>query len=315
MLKIILSIPLLLLCLAGPAAAQQEFTGLWIDNRTGNDFWEINGTDEGFRFTAYGGSPAEPRYLSRGVALALEPGQMHATVRDLPGYCCGQQGRLSIRQISASQLQIDGHFWPIGQEDKPQPTSFTLTREGTPLAGLTPESMPLPSIIYEFQSVGPPPGPTTATWNGSWQGDGWASFFISQEDNRLFMYWYYSEESPFYGLYTLAEDGLSAQGVALALSAKPGNTFYQHQLSLTQQPLAIKVSARRLAAPLEDGNWVTWENAPTTSFSLQKISDQLPSREQAHLRKWFAGQQPEGLLQQTLKQAEASGQLLKRNYE
>ncbi len=312
--KIVLILCLWLGCCA-QASAQAPLSGLWVDSRTGNDFWEINGTEEGFRFTAYGGSAADPRYLSRGVAIALEQGELHATVRDLPGRCCGQQGRLRIKMVSENQLEISGQFWVAGDpagDRAATSVNFTLVREGAQPTG--PVSPP-PSIKYEPPLGALPSGPVSVSWSGSWRGDGWAQFFILQQGNILQMHWYYSQESPFYGLYTLAADGQSAQGTAVALVQAPGNTFYAHKLGLNKEPLSINVAVRRLAAPLEDGRWVSWDNAPSTSFSLQKISDDLPLAERADMLSWFGRYKPEALLRQTLEEALQSGRLVKRSYE
>lgn len=298
--------------LSGPGWAQAPLTGLWIDNRTANDFWEINGNDEGFRFTAYGGSPSEPRYLSRGVALALEEGQLYATLKDLPGRCCGQQGSLRIKVVSPNQLEVTGEFWPVDNKADAVPVSFTLTREGVPLNAA---ASVFPSITYDNPASSMEPGATSPTWDGSWHGDGWASFFIQQKGNLLQMYWYYSQESPFYGLYTLSEDGKSASGTAVSLVASPGNTFYYHELKLNNDPLQITVTMRRLAAPLEDGRWVSFSNAPPTSFVLQKVSDTLPVADKAHLANWFEHNQPGAMLQATLDKAANENHLIKRNYD
>ena len=309
MQKILLIIVCLLL-LASSAQAQMSLTGLWIDSRTANDFWEINGNDEGFRFTAYGGSPAQPRYLSRGVALALEQGQLHATMRDLPERCCNQQGRLQIKIISPNQLEVSGNYWPIGNESQAQPASFTLTREGAPTA--TPS---LPSISFDPPTRNINPGPTTPGWQGCWFGDGWASFFIVKQQNTLLMYWYYSQEAPFFGLYQLSADEQQAEGVAVSLVQKPGNTFYNHVLSLNKEALEIVVQVRRLAAPMEDGRWVSWSNAPVTSFTMQKVNDQIAPAEQSYVLNWFKDNQPQAMLEQTLQKARQQGQLLERSYE
>ena len=302
----------LIISLAASAQAQTSLTGLWIDNRTGNDFWEINGNDEGFRFTAYGGSPADPRYLSRGVALALEAGLLNATIRDLPGRCCNQQGRLQIKMISPNQLEVTGSFWAMDDEERQTPATFTLSRQGMTAVSSAPAQVVLPSISYDPlpQQV---EGQATPTWQGSWQGDGWARFFIKQIDNQLRMFWYYAPESQFFGLYQA--EGNTARGTALSTVVKPGQTFYHHQLTLTEDPLQIEVKTRRLAAPLEDGRWVTFENAPLITMTLQKISDALPRQETEIMDSWFAGNQPQTILQNTLQQAAQSGRLIKRNYE
>lgn len=290
----------LLLAFSATGWAQTSLSGLWIDSRTGNDFWEITGTDEAFRFTAYGGSPAAPRYLSRGVAVALEAGEMRASIRDLPEYCCGQQGSLRVKVVSENKLEVDGQY--RGADGAISEVSFSLSRQGSQTA-----SLPLPSITYDGQAE-LVPGQTTAGWSGAWHGDGWASFFIVQQDNKLYMYWYYSKESPFFGEYELKGD--LAAGTAVALVDSPGNTYYYQELKLGDKQ--IEVASRRLAAPLEDGRWVSWSQAPLNNFVLHKINDQIPFQETGYLKQWFSSNHPADMLRNTLEQAAQAGKLLER---
>ncbi|MDR1396373.1 MAG: hypothetical protein LBJ14_01360 [Desulfarculales bacterium] len=308
----LLSLSLLLLGSAGPLWAQTSLTGLWVDSRTGRDFWEIEGNEQGFRFTAYGGNPSSPRYLSRGVALSLQAGHLNATVSDLPGRCCAQQGRLSIQVRSPNQLQVEGSFWNLNQpEEEGQQESFTLTRLGTENV-----SSPSPPPIIDYNpSPLPESGHTSPTWEGSWQGDGWARFFIAREGDTLKMFWYYSPQAPFFGFYQLDSSGLKAEGTALAETKSPGNTFYRHELRLDPDKLNIEIISRRLAAPLEDGRWVTWKNNPGNSISLHKLDDDLPLPERTALEQWFRRNRPQDIFESTLRQADREGALLKREHE
>jgi hypothetical protein len=314
-----LTLGLLLLLSSAPAWGQISLTGLWVDSRTGRDFWEIEGDEQGFRFTAYGGNPASPRYLSRGVALALQPGHLNATVRDLPGHCCAQQARFNLRIINSGQMQAEGAFSAAaqpglteGKEEKAE--SFTLTRLGTGTAALPSPPLAPPSISYDPVPA-PPKGQTSPVWQGSWQGDGWARFFIIQDGSSLKMFWYYSPQSPFFGLYQLDSSGLQASGIALAQIKEPGDTFYQHELTMHPETLRIELRSRRLAAPLEDGRWVTWKSNPSIRINLSKIADALPADELAILNDWFSRSQPRALLERTLKQAAQENKLLEREHE
>ena len=95
--------------------------GVWVDPRTGNDYFQIKDSAQGFSFTAYGGSLAQPRYLSKGEARQAGPGRYEATARDVEGYCCGNQARLIFRQISPEELEVSSIWWPIGQPDPGSP--------------------------------------------------------------------------------------------------------------------------------------------------------------------------------------------------
>jgi hypothetical protein len=129
------------------------------------------------------------------------------------------------------------------------------------------------------------------------------------------MFWYYSPQSPFFGLYQLDSSGLKARGSALAEIKSPGNTFYQHELRLDPDKLQIEVLSRRLAAPLEDGRWVTWKSNPPGSISLHKLDDNLPASERAALEQWFRHNRPQDIFESTLRQAGREGKLLEREHE
>lgn len=93
-------------------------TGLWVDPRTGNDFFELRGSDTALEFTAYGGSPTSPRYLSKGSAKAAGPGRLEGMAADVAGRCCGNQGRLTFRVLGPDSLEISAVWWP---QNKPDP--------------------------------------------------------------------------------------------------------------------------------------------------------------------------------------------------
>jgi len=93
---------------------QGELTGLWVDERTGDDFFEITGSAKGFSFIHYGGSRTHPRYLSKGRAVAQGGGQLVADVADAPGYCCGNQGRMAFRVLGPDLMEVRSAWWPRG---------------------------------------------------------------------------------------------------------------------------------------------------------------------------------------------------------
>jgi hypothetical protein len=123
---------------AGQAkAVLGDISGTYVDPRTGNDFFKIMGSKEGFEFESYGGSYEQPRYLSRGSARPDGKGQYRGKARDAKGYCCGNQGRLLFREVGPDALEISSFWWPQGQPDpgnlvsKPYQITRVKQRSGT----------------------------------------------------------------------------------------------------------------------------------------------------------------------------------------
>jgi hypothetical protein len=96
---------------------ESELAGTWVDPRTGSDYFQIKGSEAGFDFTAYGGSLAQPRYLTRGSARAAGPGRYQARAQDVEGYCCGNQGRLVFRLVEPDRMEVSSAWWPQGRPD------------------------------------------------------------------------------------------------------------------------------------------------------------------------------------------------------
>ena len=102
----------------GPGAAGAgDLSGVWVDPRTGSDFFEITGSAQGFDFLAYGGSKSQPRYLTRGAARPEGPQRFSAQAKDEPGHCCGNQGRLRLRLVEPNRLEVRALWWPLDQND------------------------------------------------------------------------------------------------------------------------------------------------------------------------------------------------------
>lgn len=126
---------------AAPGGPQPKagggLTGIWVDPRTGNDYFRIKDSLQGFSFTAYGGSLAQPRYLSKGKARQAGPGRFEASARDVEGYCCGNQARLIFRQISPEKLEVSSIWWPAGQPDPGSPPAepYVLQRTERQIPG------------------------------------------------------------------------------------------------------------------------------------------------------------------------------------
>ena len=102
-------------------SAGGELGGLWVDPRTGNDFFEIQDTGNGFDFIAYGGDKERPRYLSRGRATPAGPGTYAGEAADAKGYCCGNQGRLVFKVLDPERLEMSSVWWAKGQPDPQTP--------------------------------------------------------------------------------------------------------------------------------------------------------------------------------------------------
>ena len=122
----------------GPGqGASGDLSGTWVDPRTGNDFFDIKGSRQGFSFTAYGGSLAQPRYLSRGRARAQGDGRLLGRARDVEGHCCGNQGRLVFKVLGPDRMEVSSFWWPLGRPDPGTPVGepFIIQRTRGPAAG------------------------------------------------------------------------------------------------------------------------------------------------------------------------------------
>ena len=97
--------------------SEGDLSGVWVDPRTGSDYFEITGSAQGFDFTAYGGLPTQPRYLTKGRARPVGPGLFRAEAKDVAGFCCGNQGRLIFRRLGPDRLEVRALWWPQEQPD------------------------------------------------------------------------------------------------------------------------------------------------------------------------------------------------------
>lgn len=125
--------------------AAGELAGTWVDPRTGNDFFRLRPAPHGFDFTAYGGSLARPRYLSRGQARQSAPDTWEGRARDVEGYCCGNQGRLRFRRLDRDRLEVRAFWWPLGQPDPGTPVGEPYVIQRVEEAPATPEVPPAPA--------------------------------------------------------------------------------------------------------------------------------------------------------------------------
>ena len=295
-----------------PAIAGNNLQGVWVDSRTNDDFWEIKGDNSAFRFIVYGGESSSPRYLSQGVALAISDNQFSGALKDLPGYCCGQIGSVEITVINMETLQVTGKWWPANAQepaDSFEPP-FLLKRQKQSQKQLILPALENVYVSKEEDQITKPVS-ITDSWAGTYVGDGWANFFVTQEKNILKMLWYYSEEPKFYGIYELTDTKKEAHGIVVSVSKDGDNSYYQHHLALTDKK--IQVISYRLAAPLNNGDLVVWKTSPPVPFILEKQNDNIPAADKVGMEKWFAEHDPRTLYSSAIEAARVQGKLIQRD--
>ncbi|MCF8041552.1 MAG: LamG domain-containing protein [Desulfarculaceae bacterium] len=177
----------------GPQVSQEgNLSGVWVDTRTGNDFFKITGSDKGFSFVAYGGSLAQPRYLSKGRAVPAGPERLQGQAQDQPGQCCGNQGSFTFRRLEQGRMEVTSYWWPQGQARPPHLKGETFLLERTAKQADTATATPagLPQIIPARSEL--PGGPTGAVevgFNpGQATGQPRALFSQGGYDRRLELY-------------------------------------------------------------------------------------------------------------------------------
>lgn len=158
--------------------------------------------------------------------------------------------------------------------------------------------------------------PLLYNWAGSWRGDGWGRFFLTRRGDELFMFWYYANLNgpKFYGRYRLSPDGKSAEGVAVGQPG-PGARYYRHKLVFdTSSPAGprVRLSAWRLAAPLDDGRLVVFKKSRPTVSELIKSGQKAPEQEQAILDELAGSPALEEQYRRAVDQARSTGRLLER---
>jgi hypothetical protein len=161
-----------------------------------------------------------------------------------------------------------------------------------------------------------PEPPATFSWPGSWRGEGWGRFFITRQGDALAMHWYYGRpDGPqYHGRYRLSADGRRAEGVAVGRPGK-GASYYRHLLEFLagrEKGPRVRLTSWRLAAPLDDGRLVSFQNPKPTTTLLIKQNDELPAEERARLQGALAATSPQEMMHQALSRARAQGRLLER---
>ena len=139
----------------GPAVSQEgNLSGLWVDQRTGSDYYKITGSDNGFSFVAYGGDLNQPRYLSKGRAQPAGLQRLQGAAQDQPKHCCGNQGAYSFRLLEPDRMEVTAYWWPQNQPRpkhlKPETFIIQRTADAQPDTAATPAGWP--------QAIAPHPG-------------------------------------------------------------------------------------------------------------------------------------------------------------
>ncbi|MBU1274530.1 MAG: LamG domain-containing protein [Proteobacteria bacterium] len=147
----------------GPQVSREgNLSGVWVDTRTGSDFFKITGSDAGFSFVAYGGSLSQPRYLSEGRAATAGPERLQGQAQDQPGQCCGNQGSFEFRCLNPNRMEVTAYWWPKGQARPPhlKPETFLLERVSQPQSSAAATLAGWPQVIPSRSGL--PGGPTGA---------------------------------------------------------------------------------------------------------------------------------------------------------
>ena len=153
----------------GPQVSQEgNLSGVWVDTRTGSDFFKITGSDKGFSFLAYGGSLSQPRYLSKGQAAPTGPERLQGQAQDQPGQCCGNQGSFDFRRLEPNRLEVTAAWWPLGQPKPPnlKGETFSLERVSQEQAAAAATLAGWPQVIAPRSDLpGPASGAVEASFN------------------------------------------------------------------------------------------------------------------------------------------------------
>ncbi len=174
------------------------------------------------------------------------------------------------------------------------------------LGFVRPEDEPayLPPLLYD--------------WTGSWQGEGWGRFFLTVEGDRLFLLWYYGRrDTPHYfGRYRLAPDRRSAEGQAFGPLGGQA-THFRHRLEFVldaPEGPAIRVTAWRLAAPLDDGQLVVFRQPAAKEITLVKQAQAIAAEEAEALQRATGdpARDPAKVLATAIQAARRAGRLQER---
>ena len=233
-------------------------------------------------------------------------------------------------------LGLLGHVWPLAQPETtpvyqliglfPEPLRggramdrlYTSSRETLPTAREA--GYKEPEVLAYLKPVQEPAfdPPLLYNWQGSWRGEGWGRFFITRRGNEIFMFWYYGRITGphYFGRYQLSPDGRRAQGIALGPPGANANYYRQSLIFDTQAEAGprIRLTAWRLAGPLDDGRLVQFKKPQFTETLLEKASQTCPTQEGNILNQAMDGhaKDPSGVFEQAVDNAKKSGRLLER---
>ncbi len=292
------------------------FAGLWVDPRTGADFLQLERKGEAWLFTAYGGDPDHPRYLSKGRLAAGADGVLSGQARDPEGYCCGNQGRVSLSLPAQDHLEVRALWWPASQSDPGEPLPPPYAMERVRTARSTHREADPPATA--------PPAPANAakerlslSWAGVWQGEGWGRYLMGLRGKTLYVVWYYGQPNGarYFARYQISADGRHAKGQAFGPPGREA-AYFRHELNLDKDPKKpqARLKSWRLAAPLDDGRLVSFKQPKLSQAELGKLSDRLNESESAMLAAAMddPALDPAPALERALASAAKAGKLLSR---
>lgn len=231
-------------------------------------------------------------HRSQGYTILLTGDEAPATPKG-----CDRLGRLGYvwNQASPENTQMFGlkaSFTEPLRRIISQDLLYTTSRENAASAreaGYGPRKE-VAFVLPEREETYQPP--LLYDWTGAYRGEGWGRFFISQKGNELYMFWYYGgiNGPHYFGRYTLGPDNRTAEGIAVG---RPGSkaSFYRHRLVFdleSQKGPCIKLTAWRMAAPLDDGRLVLLSKSKAMETLMIKTSQELPAREESILTRQSA---------------------------
>ncbi|KIX11923.1 LamG-like jellyroll fold domain-containing protein [Dethiosulfatarculus sandiegensis] len=231
-------------------------------------------------------------HRSQGYTILLTGDEAPATPKD-----CDRLGRLGYvwTQAAPENTQLFGlqaSFSEPVRRIKSEDLFYTTSRENAAAAreaGYGPRKE-VAFVLPERET--PYKNPLLYDWSGAYRGEGWGRFFISQKGNELYMFWYYGGISGphYFGRYTLGPDNRTAEGIAVG---RPGSkaSYYRHRLVFdleSEKGPSIRLTAWRMAAPLDDGRLVLLNKSKASQTLMIKTSQKIPAREESILARQSA---------------------------
>lgn len=172
--------------------------------------------------TGVDGAPAQ-RAWAYGPSATAHYGYMMLATYEQPSAECKSLGRLGWmlglpHPPSQPLYQLEGQFPDPLRGSSPRDMLYTSRADQLPR--MQEQSYSGERLLCHLASEPKPTpqAPLPYTWQGTWAGDGWERFFLKQQDQGLYLFWYYSQssESPQYHVrLKLSLDGHQATGIAV----------------------------------------------------------------------------------------------------